>query len=178
MFVVCLLVIVGIFVIPSLKSANYNTQWNKKQPQEKWNYYLNELRKYGWDTFDFGKTAARSWNYNQTLDALEKLEQGIFPITDYKIDSTGKIDGEQITLGLDEVEDYINSRNEYERRFGKVKHYATRIERFFDEEIREQFRNGNVIIDGKQMTFAEAKAYCYDKVTAAMEKYFGFKMEE
>lgn len=179
MFVVCLVVLVGMLVIPSLKSSNYNGQWNKQTPQEKWQYYLAELRKYNWDTFEFGKTAARTWNYDQMIEALDKLEQGIFPMDDYGTDQDGRIEAQsQQTFTVYNVEEYIQQRYSYERKFGAVKRYPTRIQRFFDMEDRENFRQGKVKIDGNLMTIAEARTYCYDKVTAQMGKIYGFKMEK
>lgn len=179
MFVVCLIVLVGMLVFPVLKSADYNAQWEKQQPEEKWNYYLAELRKYNWDTFSFGKAVSRIWHYDQMMEALDRLEHGIFPMTDYAINQEGRVDaGEQKTFTVFDVEEYIQRRYQYERRFGAVNRYPTRIERFFDEQNRENFRSGNVELDGKLMTFTEAREYCYQKVTAEMERIFKFKMEK
>ena len=103
---------------------------------------------------------------------LDRLESGVFPVDDWEIT---KVDGEikhtgKITFDLSDVENYILNCHEM--------YIDPTLEKLFDKDCREDFRNGIVLIDRQRMTVAEAREYCYRKVTAKMEQIYNFRMEK
>ena len=172
MFAVCLLVLLGIWIIPKIRESKGNAAWEKTSTEEKWKFYLDALHKMNWDTFQFGSYNLKDWHYDEVIGFLDRLESGVFPIDDWKIT---KVDGEikhtgKITFDLDNVENYILDCHEM--------YIDPTLEKLFDKDCREDFRNGIVLIDRQRMTVAEAREYCYQKVTAKMEQIYKFKAEQ
>ena len=45
MFAVCLLVLLGIWIIPKIRESKGNAAWEKTSTEEKWKFYLDALHK-------------------------------------------------------------------------------------------------------------------------------------
>lgn len=171
MFVVCLIVLLCIWIVPKIKENKAREEWKHTSVNEKWEFYLDGLRRMNWDTFQFGSYNLKDWHYNEIMGFLDRLEQGIFPVDDWKI---VQADGEikhsgKMTFDLYGVEDYISKCHEL--------YVDPTLEKLFDKSCRDNFRNGIVTIDRQKMTAAEAREYCYKKIALQMEKIYGFKMK-
>ena len=172
MFAVCLLVLLGIWIIPKIRESKGRAAWEQKPVEEKWQSYLDALRKMNWDTFQFGSYNLKDWHYDEVIGFLDRLESGVFPVDDREIT---QVDGEmkhtgKITYELSDEENYILNCHEM--------YIDPTLEKLFDKDCREDFRNGIVLIDRQRMTVAEAREYCYRKVTAKMEQIYNFRMEK
>lgn len=171
MFVICLIVLVLVFVVPSIKAKSGQRKWNNAPQQEKWEFYLDGLRRMNWDIFQFGSYNLKDWHYNEIMEFLDRLEQGIFPVDDWKIvQADGRIKHSgKMTFDLYSVEDYISKCHE-------LYVYPT-LEKLFDKSCRDDFRNGMVTIDHQHMTVAEAREYARKKVADKIASIYNFKME-
>lgn len=85
MFAVCLLVLLGIWIIPKIRESKGNAAWEKTSTEEKWKFYLDALHKMNWDTFQFGSYNLKDWHYDEVIGFLDRLESGVFPIDDWKL---------------------------------------------------------------------------------------------
>ncbi len=131
-------------------------------------FYLDGLRRMDWDTFQFGSYKMKEWHYDEVLDFLDCLEHDIFPWKDYKVIRTDKgmaYDGKQ-QFDLYNVEEYIKRCNDML--------VTPTLERLFDIECRNLFREGRVIIDGRILTIAEARTYVEQKIKNQLRIIYNF----
>ncbi len=132
-------------------------------------FYLDGLRRMDWDTFQFGSYRMKEWHYDEVLDFLDCLEHDVFPWKDYKVVKTDKgidYDGKQ-QFDLYNVEDYIKDCH--------AMYETPTLEMLFDFECRELFRNGKVVINGRILTFTEARAYAESKIDKKLLEIYNFK---
>lgn len=172
LFVVCLLVLIGIFIVPKITAAQEQDQWNKTSPDEKWKWYLEKLRCMDWDTFEFGTYHMKKWHYDEIIKFLDRIERGLFPTDEWKYSEVdGKVERrDRITLDINNVEEYIDQCHKI--------YVDLSLEKLFDVACRNDMRNGIVMIDRQRMTIVEAREYCYQKVTTKMEQVYNFRMEK
>lgn len=139
---------------------------------KKWESYLDGLKRMNWDTFQFGSYRLKDWHYDEVICFLDRIEQGKFPVDEWlyaevdgKVERSGKI-----TLGLDDVEQYIIDCHKL--------YVELNLEKLFDADCREDMRHSMVMVDRQKMTVAEARAYARKKVSDKMLEIYHFKMEE
>lgn len=169
MFVVCLLILIGMFLVPKLTAAQEQDRWNKNTADEKWESYLKSLRRMDWDTFEFGTYHMKRWHYDEIVQFLNRIEQGLFPVDEWKYSEIdGKMErGNKITLDVNSVEKYIDECHKI--------YVDLTLERLFDAACRNDMRNGIVVIDRQRMTVAEARIYARKKVNDKIEEIYGFR---
>lgn len=126
--------------------------------------YLHGCRR---DRFEF----AGKYNtpYKYALEYLDRLERGEYPLRS----NDGKI------FDLYNIEDYIAERIKDAKYLGKGRWYSPAIfVNQFDEEARENFRQGKVTIGkditmyekARLMTFAEARGYMNTMIRKEMDR--------
>lgn len=131
-------------------------------------FYLDGLRRMDWDTFRFGSYNLKDWHYDEILGFLNRLENNIFPLDDWKVVKTSKgiaYNGKQ-QFDLYDVEEYIKRCNDML--------VTPTLERLFDIECRNLFREGKVIIDGRILTIAEARTYVEQKIKNQLRIIYNF----
>lgn len=172
MFVVCLLVLIGIYIVPKLTAAQEQSRWDKTPAEEKWNSYLENLRRMNWDTFEFGTYHMKTWHYDEVIKFLDRIEQGLFPIDEWEYSEIdGKMErGDKITLDINNVEQYIDECHKM--------YVDLNLEKLFDVTCRSDMRNGIVTIDRQRMTIAEARMYARKKVDEKIAEIHGFRKKD
>lgn len=133
-------------------------------------FYLDGLRRMDWDIFRFGSYNMKNWHYDEVVKFLDRIEQGKFPVDEWAYE---KVDGKlersgKITLGLDNVEEYIDFCHRF--------YIDLNLERLFEADCREDMRHGIVLIDCQRMTVAEARAYVEQKITKRLQEIYNFTL--